>query len=149
MDLDQFNSSKYLAKTDVSQSGLNLTIAGFDIAAMNDGAKKPIVSWLEPGIKPMVLNKINRERLKALCGTSDTTKLPGKRVNVYRDDMVEMGGQLVGGLRLRAEVVQNSHVATEMTPELAAALALVRQRAQDAQRGGSANPVDPNDEIPF
>lgn len=146
MDLDAFNNSKYLAKGDLSPQGLNLTIAGFEIAKMNDGTSKPTVSFLEPGIKPMVLNKINRERLKSICGTSDTTKLPGRRINVYRDDMVEMGGQLVGGLRIRPEVNQTQAPAQEMTPELIQALALVKAKADAAKLAAKA---EPNDDIPF
>jgi hypothetical protein len=152
MNLNDFNNSKYLAKTDVPEHGMTLTIAGFGIEEMRDGTKKPWVSWVQPGWKPMLLNKINRSRLASICSTDQTEAMIGKQVQVFTDPMVEMSGQVVGGLRIRpVPMVANiqSATLTQSEKELQDALALVRQRAQDAQRGGPASPADPNDEIPF
>lgn len=101
MDLNAFNASKYLAKTDLPAHGLTLTVAGFGIAEMQDGTKKPYVSWVEVGIKPMLLNKINRQILASTFGTTDTEKMVGRRIQVFNDPTVSMQGQMVGGLRLR------------------------------------------------
>lgn len=101
MDLNAFSSSKYLSKTDLPAQGLTLTIASFGVETMQDQRKKPWVAFLEPGIKPMLLNKTNINRLKAILGTTQTEAMVGKRIQVYNDPMIEMQGQVVGGLRLR------------------------------------------------
>jgi hypothetical protein len=147
MNLNDFNNSKYLAKADVPEHGQTLTIAGFGIEDMRDGTKKPWVSWVQPGWKPMLLNKINRSRLATICGTDQTEAMIGKQVQVFTDPMVEMSGQIVGGLRIRpvpmAANLQSSTL-TASERELQEALALVKSRAQQA-----AAKADPNDEIPF
>ena len=125
MDLNAFNASKYLAKTDIPAHGLTLTIAGFGIAEMQDGSKKPSVSWVEVGMKPMLLNKINRQILATAFGTTDTEKMLGRRIQVFNDPTVSMQGQMVGGLRLRPVPVPPA----------------VAQTAQAA--------AGPNDDIPF
>lgn len=101
MDLNVFNASKFLAKHDLPPNGLRLTIASFGIETMRDNTKKPSVSWLEPGIKPMLLNKTNIDALKVIAGTSQTEAMIGRQVHVYNDATVSMGGQVVGGLRIK------------------------------------------------
>lgn len=125
MDLNAFNASKYLAKTDIPAHGLTLTIAGFGIAEMQDGTKKPSVSWVEVGIKPMLLNKINRQIMATAFGTTQTEQMIGRRIQVFNDPTVSMQGQMVGGLRLRPVPVP---------PQVAQA---------------AAGKAEPNDDIPF
>lgn len=153
MNLNDFNSSKYLGKGDVPQSGLNLTIASFGIEEMKkDGEKKPYCTFVQQGVKPMLLNKSNRSRLESIFGTDDTGAMIGRQVNVFNDPMVEFGGQVVGGLRIRplanpptpATIVAQSGTQTQAERELAEVLALVKQRAKDA-----AAKDEPNDDIPF
>jgi len=152
MNLNDFNASKYLGKGDVPQSGLNLTISGFGIEEMKqDGTKKPYCTWVQVGVKPLILNKNNRSRLESIFGTSDTTAMIGRQVNVFNDPMVEFGGQVVGGLRIRplanpAPAV-NPATMSASEKELAEALALVKKRAADA----AAVPAKAefNDDIPF
>ena len=74
MNLKDFRASKYLAKEDVPEHGRNLTIAGFEAVTFDDGKTKPIVSWLEPGVKPMIVNALNGRRLEAMFRSSDTTR---------------------------------------------------------------------------
>lgn len=152
MNLNDFNSSKYLGKGDVPQSGLNLTIAGFGIEEMKkDGEKKPYCTWVQVGVKPMLLNKSNRSRLESIFGTDDTGAMIGRQVNVFNDPMVEFGGQLVGGLRIRPLAtgpapVPNAASLTASERELQEALALVKARAAAAQAPANG---DPDDSIPF
>lgn len=102
MDLASFTgSAKYLGKVDVPEAGITLTISGFGVEKFQDGREKPYVTWQE-GAKAMLLNKNNIQRLKAIIGTTKTEMMVGRRVQVYTDPMVEMQGQLVGGLRIRA-----------------------------------------------
>jgi hypothetical protein len=154
MNLNDFNASRYLGKGDVPQSGLNLTIAGFGIEEMKkDGEKKPYCSFVQSGVKPMLLNKANRSRLESIFGTDDTGAMIGRQVNVFNDPMVEFGGQVVGGLRIRPIAVQAAPVANTATMtagerELAEALAKVKALSE-AAKAAPATAVDPNDDIPF
>ena len=154
MDLNSLNDSKFLAKQDVGEQGRDLTIAGFGFETLRDGEPaKLIVKFLELP-KPLVCNKTNRNRLVALLGTSDTEAMIGKRVNLYFDPLVEYGGKLVGGLRVRQPAAQarsapiNPGTGMPYSPQAAA--------ARDAARGpgrerGDEPPTapEPNDEVPF
>ena len=155
-------SSKYLAQKDVPDAGLDLTVAGFELVTMKDNTQKVALSFREPGVKPMLVNATNRNRLTALCKTSESRNMLGHRINVWADPTVEMGGELVGGLRIRPCSVHGAipapvqdQVATVSDASLQAALKLLQARA-DAQtkpapvKVGPAGPADPfDDEIPF
>jgi hypothetical protein len=147
MNLNDFSNSKFLSKSDVPEQGQVLTIAGFGIEEMRDKTRKPYVTWVEQ-VKPLLLNKTNRSRLEVICGTSQTEAMVGRKVVVFNDPLVEMSGQVVGGLRIRP--VANPVPAATLTAserELQEALALVRSRAEAAQ--APALKADPNDDIPF
>ena len=161
---DLKSSSKYLTQKDVPDQGLDLTVAGFELVTMKDNAQKVVMSFREPGVKPMIVNATNRNRLTALCKSSESRNMVGHRVNVYCDPSVEMGGELVGGLRIRPCSVHGpipapvqDQVATVSDAALQAALKLLQARAKaDAQtkpapvKVGPAGPADPfDDEIPF
>lgn len=143
MDLDQFDGSNYLGKTDLPPEGATLTIASFSMADMRDGTKKLCISWRESTAKPMLVNKTNLRRLKNIFGTSDSNAMLGKRIRVANDPNVEFGGVPVGGLRIYA------------LPK-PAANAEPAEPAAPAAAPGTARPgPDPelrarlNDDIPF
>lgn len=163
MNLSEFSASKYLGKAEVPNP-IQLTIASFGIEPFDTGPK-PFVIWLEPDVKPMLLNRTNRNRLQAIFGTGDTGHMIGRRVVVFNDPMVEMQGQMVGGLRIRpvehAPVVPFGPLPVRQGPpalgslanvpeaDLAAALALLQSRADAAAKPGPAG-TDPFDqEVPF
>ena len=109
--LDQLvpSESKYLSKEDVGEQGMNLTIAGFSITKVGQGADaddRCILHFNEGNVKPMVVNKTNMARIKHVTGAETTGQARGKAINVYHDPMVEYGGKLVGGLRIRAAANQ-------------------------------------------
>jgi hypothetical protein len=102
MNLNDFNQSKYLAGRELPEGGLDLVIGGFDVVKLNDGTSKPAMSWTNPSVKPMLLNRTNRLRLEVIFRTSQTEALIGQRVGVFFDRMVQgPSGDMVGGLRLR------------------------------------------------
>jgi len=102
MNLQDFNQSKYLAGRELPEGGLDLVIGGFDVVKLNDGTSKPAMSWTNPSVKPMLLNRTNRLRLEVIFRTSQTEALIGQRVGVFFDRMVQgPNGDMVGGLRLR------------------------------------------------
>lgn len=100
MDLGKFDQSNYMKRQDISQDGVVLTIASFDVQTFDDG-DKPFVKWREPQYKPLLLNKTNRSRLATIFKTYNTDDMVGKPVCVYDDPFIEMQGKLVGGVRLR------------------------------------------------
>ena len=162
MNFDDLKTSKYLAQKDVPDAGLDLTIGSFEMVTMKDNSQKVALSFREPGVKPMLVNATNRNRLTALCKTSESRNMLGHRINVWADPTVEMGGELVGGLRIRPCSVHGADVAPQagVAPDasmasLQAALKLLQAKA-DAQtkrapvKVGPAGPADPfDDEIPF
>jgi hypothetical protein len=100
MDLNSLNNSKYLGKQDVPLPGLRLTIGSFGVEQFDEGPKL-VIYWQQAGIKPMLCNKANRNRLIDAFGTSNTDAMIGLAVIVYNDPNVEFGGKRVGGLRFR------------------------------------------------
>jgi len=103
MDLAALDQSKYLGKNDIPDDGIILTIASFDMVQMNKGdPDKLCIHWREPGVKPMLINKTNRTRLRSMFRSDESRNMVGKQVAVWNDPNVEYGGQIVGGLRLRA-----------------------------------------------
>ena len=107
MNLDDLvpSTSKYLAKEDVGTAGKNLTISGFTRETVGTGAdadERAVIHFKED-IKPMVLNKTNKNRIKNYLSASTSEEVIGKVVNVYNDPDVEYGGEITGGLRIRGE----------------------------------------------
>ena len=96
--------SKYLAKDDVGEDGVDLTIRGFKSEAVkgdHGDETKVILYFVEEGYKPMILNQTNSKRIGIATGAKTAGDAKGKKVNVYCDPMVEFGGDIVGGLRIR------------------------------------------------
>ena len=98
------SQSKYLAKEDAGKEGLNLTIKGFSVERVGHGsdADDRCIMHFAEDVKPMVVNKTNMGRIKHFTGATTTGEARGKKINVYNDETVEYGGQMIGGLRIRA-----------------------------------------------
>lgn len=157
MDLNALNNSKFLAKGDVGEAGRVLTIAGFGFETLKDGEPpKLVVKFIEGG-KPLVCNKTNRNRLIAAMGTSNTDQMIGRKIEVFFDPMVEYGGQLVGGLRIRPHQAAAEAARAPINPATGLPYTPAAQAAREAVRGGpgrergdeppNAPPFDDN--IPF
>jgi len=99
------SQSKYLTKEDAGTAGLNLTIKGFKRETVGQGrdADECAVIHFEEDVKPMVLNKTNKNRIKHYLGVTTSEEAAGKVINAYNDPDVEYGGEIIGGLRLRGE----------------------------------------------
>jgi hypothetical protein len=61
--------------------------------------------------KPMVLNKTNGNRIAKITGTPDFDGWIGKQIELFHDEMVEFGGELVGGIRARPVTPQGRQIA--------------------------------------
>lgn len=105
MNLDELvpSTSNYLAKEDVGTVGKNLTISGFTretVGKGQDADERAVVQFKED-VKPMVLNKTNKNRIKHYLQATDSNDVIGKVINVFNDPDIEFGGEIVGGLRIR------------------------------------------------
>ena len=129
MSFDQLvpSESKYLRKDDVPEDGVNLTIKGFKRETLKGdaGDEEKTILYFAEEYAPMVLNKTNASRLSIATGVKTAGEARGKVVCVYNDPMVEFGGRIVGGLRIKKAL------------------------ATSAPKAAPASSVDPSDDIPF
>ena len=132
MDFNQFNTANYLKKEDVPEDGVILHIKSFDVVELEgDEGRKPALYFKEAQYKPLLLNTTNRRRLETIFKSSETEDMLTKPVVVYNDAMIEFGGKIVGGVRLRP---------------------LNRMEAQEYFDQGEGQPKaqgGPNDDVPF
>lgn len=104
MRLDDMIESKYLKQSDVESDTL-VTVAGLKKVNVARDDEDPEYRWtvkFEEFAKPMVLNKTNLKRMFAALG-EDSDEWTGKKIVVYVDPDIEFGGNIVGGLRVRAK----------------------------------------------
>ena len=99
--------SKWLAASDLEEPVLAV-IAGAEFAVVGNerkvvitfqGGKKPNGKFTV--LKPMICNKTNFKEIKRILGQDDTEDWTGGEV-VLTSQMVEFGGELVPGIRVRA-----------------------------------------------
>jgi hypothetical protein len=115
--------SKYLKQTDVNDDTV-VTVVKVGKANVAKEGEEPEYKWLirfQEFPKPMVLNSTNIKRLARACDSNNTDDWTGKKVILYVDPDVEFGGNVVGGLRIRARKATNSGSASD--PNVAAQLA--------------------------
>jgi hypothetical protein len=114
------SKSDFLAKEDVGEDGRNLTIAGFDkrmVGREADAEEKFVILW-EEDMKPLTLNKTNKNKLKALFGDVDSKELRGKVINVYNNPDIEFGGEIVGGVRIRKATEQSEEASEDPNDDI-------------------------------
>ena len=105
MKTSELTASKYLKKDDFPEPAL-LTISEVkkeNVAMPNQPKKERGVMYFEERDKGMVLNTTNLKRAEKALGSDDTDDWIGKKIVVYTDENVEFGGEMVGGLRVRAQ----------------------------------------------
>lgn len=80
---------------------LTIDLIGEKTVREKDGTEKviPVLHWVEDR-PPMNLNKTNLKFIIAEFGPEERD-YAGRKVEVWHDPTVELGGQLVGGLKLR------------------------------------------------
>lgn len=94
--------SNYLGKEDV-QTPIVATcgsVAMGMIKGEHGEDNKPVMTWQEQHIKPLILNNANWATLEDAYG-SDSDMWRGKPIEVYADPNVMFGTKRVGGVRLR------------------------------------------------
>ena len=99
--------SKFLKGADV---GVGKLVTFKSVSKQNVG-KEDDPEWkyaahFEELDKPMILNKTNIRRLEKIFASDNTDDWTGKQCVVFFDPDVEFGGEIVGGLRVRAQKSQ-------------------------------------------
>lgn len=95
--------SKYLKQSDVEED-TTVTVRSLKRVNVARDDEEPEYRWtalFKEFEKPMVLNATNIKRMAKALG-DDTDEWIGKQVVVYVDPDIEFGGNIVGGLRVRA-----------------------------------------------
>lgn len=97
------SKSKYLAKDDVGEDGLILTVKGFRMETLesDDGNEDKMVLHFVEDIKPMVLNRTNAQLISIATGAKVAGEAKGKKIVVFNDPTVSFGGKVTGGLRIK------------------------------------------------
>ena len=97
------SQSKYLAKGDVGEDGVILTIKGFrqEVVKGDDGDEDKIVLHFVEDVKPMILNRTNAALLAGATGVAKAGEAKGKQIVVYNDTSITFGGRVTGGLRIK------------------------------------------------
>lgn len=97
------SESKYLAKNDVGEDGVILTIQGFkrEVLKSDEGDEEKTVMYFVEDYKPMIVNKTNSQLIGLATGARTAGEAVGKQVVVYNDPTVSFGGKLTGGVRVK------------------------------------------------
>ena len=105
LNFDQLvpTNSKYLAKNDVGDDGLVLTIKGFKTETIegDHGDEQKVIMYFVEDIKPMVLNRTNSQLVGIATGATSAGEARGKQVVVYNDPSISFGGKVTGGIRIK------------------------------------------------
>lgn len=138
-NVNEMIESKYLKQTDVTDDTV-VTVEKVGRANVAKKDEEPEYKWLirfTEFPKPMVLNSTNIKRLARACNSNNTEDWTGKKVVLYVDPDVEFGGNVVGGLRIRASKGSGNG---NTDPNVAAQL---------ASKKGAKGFDDLEDDIPF
>jgi hypothetical protein len=65
-----------------------------------DDRSKPILYFMEPDAKPLILNVTNWDLIEEIYG-ADSESWTGKRIEVFQDGSIMFAGKKVGGVRIR------------------------------------------------
>lgn len=99
------SASAYLRRFDIpSDKDIELTIRAFekrDMKARNRGRVRRYVLYFVERAECLALNKPNGEAICKLYG-KEMRRWIGKRIILFRDPTVQMYGQRVAGIRVRA-----------------------------------------------
>ena len=104
MKINKLTASKFLKQGDVEEPMLvTVKSVGLEnVSVPGEPAKNRGVIHFHELDKGMVLNKTNLLRAAKAFGSEETDDWIGHKIVIYTDENVEFGGEIVGGLRLRA-----------------------------------------------
>jgi len=104
MRVESMTESKYLKQSDVD-GDLLVTISKIGKVNLAKEGDAPEYKWamkFEELQKPLILNATNLKRLARACNSQETDDWIGKKILLYVDPDIEFGGNVVGGIRVKA-----------------------------------------------
>lgn len=102
-----YNESKYLKHQDLEGNDWVLTIKNVtreDIKDRDGTSKKKFILHFNEHEKGLVLNTTNMNTLYKLLMSDDSDHWTGKRITLYVKDDIEMGGEIMSGIRIRGKL---------------------------------------------
>lgn len=102
-----YSESKYLKHQDLGDVDTVVTISDVtrdDIKNQDGSTKKKFVVHFKEIEKGLVLNTTNMNILYKILNSDDSDMWIGKRITLYVKDDVEMGGEIMSGIRVRAKL---------------------------------------------
>ncbi len=104
MNVNDLKSSKFLTKHNVEPPVL-VTIKAceeMDVSMESQAAELKWTLTFNELEKPMVLNSTNGQLIAAIAGSGESEDWIGRKIVLYNDKTVSFGGQITGGIRVRA-----------------------------------------------
>lgn len=102
-----YNESRFLKYQDLDGMDVVVTISNVtrdDIKEKDGTSKKKFVVHFKELEKGLVLNTTNMNMLYKLLMSDDSDNWVGKRITLYTKDDIEMGGEIMSGIRIRAKL---------------------------------------------
>ncbi len=103
--VSDLSESKHLKKTDFTPEGKVVTIKSWakeDVSGADDAVAMKYVLYFNELEKGLALNVTNGNRIEKITGSDNFDDWPGTKIILFHDEMVEMKGKIVGGVRVRA-----------------------------------------------
>ena len=106
-DMKVYNESKYLKHQDLEGNDWVVTVKNVtreDIKDRDGTSKKKFIVHFNEVDKGLVLNTTNMNTLYKLFQSDDSDDWTGKRITLFCKDDIEMGGEIMSGIRIRAKL---------------------------------------------
>ncbi len=101
-NVDDLKSSNYISKGDVGK-GLLLTIRSYEKKNVGKGKQDiQFVFYFDEHEKGLILKPTNGKLIAAVAGSADFDDWIGKKIVLFIDPTIEFGGNITGGIRVRA-----------------------------------------------
>lgn len=111
MRIGEMKESAYLKKEDFGTQGKNMVIERLDstdVSAKDQPEEMKHIIFFQGIEKGMVLNWTNIQLIAQVVGSEETDNWSGKQINLYEDPTISFGGKIVGGIRVRAPMMQQA-----------------------------------------
>ena len=156
MHINELGNSTFLKKEDCAKPIL-VTISKVTRETVEKGGygkpkKDGYVLHFVEDVKPMVLNKTNGRLIAQITGSETDDGWIGKKIVLYHEPNVEFGGQLVGGIRVRAPRNQPPQNTRAPVQQPRAVAPLPNPPMDDPpfdEQGGGMDGPDYSDGIPY
>ena len=101
-NVDDLGTSNYISKSDVGK-GLLLTIKNYEKKNVGIGKQDvQFVFYFDEHVKGLILKPTNGKLIANIVGSADFDDWIGKKIVLFIDPTIEFGGEVKGGIRVRA-----------------------------------------------